>query len=183
MSYTITDLNAVVSVAPKQLNPDLNDTVKTLLQKKVEGTIGTSFNRLHGMCEYIYSVLSSDKVPNGVVTYSGNVSFDIRYVAHVYTVAGGDVIDTNVLSVTSHGVLCVSGPVEIFVSAKNMPTYYAYHSTVNIKEWISPDKIMKIRAGMRLRIRVIDIKWNNDEIFAVGTLLGDSLGPLDYTPN
>lgn len=176
--YHIKDAQTTVSVTPKQLNCNLRESIQELLEDKVAENVLSG----NGEVEYVHSVLGMTRLHTGSVGYSGDVTFGVSFYAHTYTIQKGDIVDTTVITVTSHGVLCKIGPVDIFVSVRSIPQGYLYHSDNNIKEFITKDKVLKIRVGILVRLQVLEVKWGGDEIFAVGTLLGDTLGPLEYIP-
>lgn len=177
--YHIKDAQTTVSVTPKQLNSHLRESLHTLLEEKVAGSVLSSFRK---DIEYVHSVLGMNSVHDGSVGYAGDVAFTVSFFAHTYTLHKDDTVDSTVVTVTSHGVLCKVGPVDIFVSVRGIPVGYIYHADNTVKEFTTKDKILKIRVGMSLRVKILEVKWGGSEIFAVGTLLGDGLGPLEYIP-
>lgn len=141
-----------LSLQPQYLGQNIQSLVQEYLLKKIEGTCTSS--------GYIISVLAIDRIGEGKILLSGQISFEIEYQAIVLKPVNGEIIDAPIVSSTKMGYFASVGPLSIFISNYQIP-----HSTL---EELENNKIV--------RLKIIGTKIDSTKVYAIGTLNDDFLG-------
>ncbi|WFC96574.1 DNA-directed RNA polymerase II subunit [Malassezia brasiliensis] len=141
------------------------------LKDDVEGTCTGKYG-------YIIKVVSIMDVGQGrVIPGTGLAEFRSRYQAIVLKPFNGEVMDALVTNVNKMGFFAEVGPLSIFVSSHLLPIDYKFQPDANPPEFVSPsDNIVK---GRKVRIRIVGTRVDANEIFAIGTMKEDYLGPFN----
>lgn len=143
-----------LSLQPQYLGQNIQSLVQEYLLKKIEGTCTSS--------GYIISVLAIDRIGEGKILLSGQISFEIEYQAIVLKPVNGEVIDAPIVSSTKMGYFASVGPLSIFISNYQIP-----HNTL---EELENNKIV--------RLKIIGTKIDSSKVYAIGTLNDDFLGVI-----
>ncbi|WFD44555.1 DNA-directed RNA polymerase II subunit [Malassezia psittaci] len=86
-------------------------------------------------------------------------------------------MDALVTNVNKMGFFAEVGPLSIFVSSHLLPIDYKFQPDANPPEFVSAtDNIVK---GRKVRLRIVGTRVDANEIFAIGTMKEDYLGPFD----
>ncbi|TPX60580.1 hypothetical protein PhCBS80983_g01668 [Powellomyces hirtus] len=146
------------------------------LYEEVEGHID-------GQYGYIISVLNIVEVGSGVLQpMTGLAEFNVVYQALVMKVFKNMVVDGVVTVVNPLGFWAEIGPLTMFVASALIPTYFKYDPSANPPAFISEfgddnGHVSRIEKGVAVRARIIGIRTEATEIFCVGTIKEDYLGP------
>ncbi len=149
-------LKKKIKVDPKYLNENLDKYLVSYLQNKIEnkcmdeGYIRPESIRL--LKRSAGQLLGS--------RFTGDITYEVAYSAEVCNPSQGSVIDAKVIHVTKVGLMCLNGPLSIFVPKKN-------HEN-------NLDNFMKIKIGDTVRIEVESKKYslNDSDIKVTGKIYG-----------
>ncbi|PKI85043.1 Rpb7p [Malassezia vespertilionis] len=156
---------------PSFFGPSMVEFLGRKLRDDVEGTCSGKYG-------YIIKVVSVLDVGQGkVVPNTGLAEFKSKYQAIVLKPYNGEVMDAMVTNVNKMGFFAEVGPLSIFVSSHLLPIDYKFQPDANPPEFTSPtDKLVK---GRKVRLRIVGTRVDANEIFAIGTMKEDYLGPFD----
>ncbi len=85
-------------------------------------------------------------------------------------------MDAKITNVNKMGFFAEVGPLNIFVSSHLIPIEYRFQPEANPPEFVSAsDRLVK---GRKVRIKIVGTRVDANEIFAIGTMKEDYLGPL-----
>lgn len=141
------------------------------LRDDVEGTCTGKYG-------YIIKVVGMIDVGQGkVIPGSGLAEFNSTYQAVVLKPFKGEVMDAKITNVNKMGFFAEVGPLNIFVSSHLIPIEYRFQPESNPPEFVSAsDRLVK---GRKVRIKIVGTRVDANEIFAIGTMKEDYLGPFD----
>nr|VZI08214.1 unnamed protein product [Spirometra erinaceieuropaei] len=141
---------------PKYFGPNLIETVKAKLFSDVEGTCS-------GKCGFIIAVTSIEHIGAGILLPGrGFVQYHIVYRAIVFRPFKGEVIDAIVTQVN-----------------KSIPPNIKFEGADTNVENNNEDEeeTQIVQLEDRIRLRIMGLRVDASDIFAVGTLMDDYLGP------
>ncbi|EDP42645.1 hypothetical protein MGL_2845 [Malassezia globosa CBS 7966] len=172
---------------PSFFGPSMIEFLNRKLRDDVEGTCSGVYVRTYKSMRlmlilesqgYIIKVVSVLDVGQGkVMPGTGLAEFRSRYQAIVLKPFNGEVVDAKITNVNKMGFFAEVGPLSIFVSSHLLPIDYKFHPDSNPPEFTSPtDSLVK---GRRVRVRIVGTRVDANEIFAIGTMKEDYLGPFD----
>lgn len=140
------------------------------------------YNDVEGTCTgrfFIVAVMDGiDISPGKVLPGYGMSQFEVNYQAIVFKPFKGEVLDAKVLSVDRQGVLCMAGPLKLFVSQYLIPEAIQYNADATPPKYADLEEDMVIEKGSWLRVKILGIKNDVADIRAIGTVKEDYLGPL-----
>ncbi|KAK4704997.1 DNA-directed RNA polymerase II subunit RPB7, partial [Phenoliferia sp. Uapishka_3] len=193
------DLTEVLTLHPSYFTPTLPAYLKYLLHQKVEGTCS-------GRLGFIIAVIGiEDKDMGRGKVVEGQAEFAIKYKAIVYRPFRGEVVDGVVASVNKMGIFAEVGPLTCFISTHVSPVLLLFHSTTYYSDaypsllaslfqlipadfsfdpnanppcFASTEDTLKIEKGTKIRLKIVGTRVDATEIFAIGTIKEDYLGPL-----
>ncbi|KAJ3148623.1 DNA-directed RNA polymerase II subunit [Geranomyces michiganensis] len=167
-------LHRTIRLPPQYFGPSLRTAVLRKLYEEVEG-------RIDGQYGYIISVLNIVEVGSGVLQpMTGLAEFNVVYQALVMKVFKNMVVDVVVTVVNTLGFWADLGPLTMFVAAALLPSYYKFDPAASPAAYVNEEDNgheQRIEKGMAVRARIIGIRTDATEIFAVGTIKEDYLGP------
>merc|ERR1712146_510616 len=105
-------------------------------------------------------------------------TFEVEYDALVFRPFEGEVLDAVVKNVNKMGFFCEAGPLDIFVSNYMIPEDYEFSSVAGAEvcyKSSSDDSI--IQRDQEIRVRIVGKRIDPEELFCIGTIKGDYLGP------
>lgn len=114
----------------------------------------------------------------GRIMEDGQAMFRLRYQAIVYRPFRGEVVDGVVASVNKMGIFVDVGPLQCFVSTHLIPPDFAFDPNANPPCFTSTEDVLKIEKGTRIRLKIVGTRVDATEIFAIGTIKEDYLGPI-----
>lgn len=141
-----------LSLHPQYIGQNIQSLIQEYLYKKVEGICTSS--------GYIIAVLKIEKISEGKILLSGQISFQIEYQALVLKPNNGEVVDAQIISCTKMGFFANVGPLSIFI--------YNYQVPQNL--------FGSLTNGTQVRLRIIGTKINSSKVYAIGSLSDDALG-------
>lgn len=164
-------LEKVITLHPSYLGPRMREYIQQKLYNDVEGTCTGRF--------FIVAVMDGiDISPGKVLPGYGMSQFEVNYQAIVFKPFKGEVLDAKVLSVDRQGVLCMAGPLKLFVSQYLIPEAIQYNADATPPKYADLEEDMVIEKGSWLRVKILGIKNDVADIRAIGTVKEDYLGPL-----
>ncbi len=175
MGFFVVTLSRRVHIHPRFFGVKLHDILTKRLVMDVEGTF-------EGRYGFIVAVLQvSNGIPPGELEdHSGFAVFPLTYQAVVFRPFKGEVLDSVVSKVTSHGFFAECGPLTVFVSHHLLPPDFAFNSHNTSQDaWISSDGQDIIKVDSSVRLRIIGLKIEASEISATGTIKDPFLGCID----
>jgi DNA-directed RNA polymerase II subunit RPB7 len=108
---------------------------------------------------------------------SGYAHFSVKFKAIVCKPFKGEVLDAVVSLVTQNGFFADAGPIQIFVSHKQMPGDFKFELAGN-PSFVNADGSVTIAKDDEVRIRIVGTRYDTNEIFTIGSMLGPFLGPV-----
>ena len=157
---------------------ELCRNMETALTNKLAHTvIGTCSGR-YGFVVSITEVPGMDSLKGQVVHGTGNVEYVVNFTACVFRPFVGETVDGIVKSVNKMGIFVSVSALEIFVSKHLMPPDLKFDKHSNPASYVSGmmDDRVRIEPGSEVRIRIVGIRFDAREIFAIASLKEDYLG-------
>eukprot|EP01135_Chromosphaera_perkinsii_P005869 Nk52_evm2s370 gene=Nk52_evmTU2s370 len=170
-----TELNHEILLHPRYFGPRLS---KILLQKLNSEIEGTCMGK-HGFVIMVTEVvdISKGKIQEGL-EWKGLVTFSVKYKAVVFRPFKGEVLDAIVKQVTKVGVFAEVGPLSIFISRFLIPSDMVFDGTNNPPAYRNAEDSIQISKDDEIRLKVLNIRVDANEIFAIGTIKEDYLGVI-----
>jgi len=172
------ELEKELILYPRSFGPDMKTKLRERLIQKVEG----SCSGRHGFIITVTELLNIDKLKGQIREGAGLVTFPVRFMAVVFRPFKGEVLDAVVTTVNKMGFFAEVGPLQVFVSKHSMPGDLEFDPQSNPPSYvsqISDDQPVRIAKDSEVRLRLIGIRVDATEIFAIGTIKDEYLGPLD----
>mmetsp|Transcript_42292 Transcript_42292/g.67713 ORF Transcript_42292/g.67713 Transcript_42292/m.67713 type:complete len:166 (-) Transcript_42292:2449-2946(-) len=157
---------------PTDLGPALREKIKERLKNSIEGT---AMGKI-GYVVYVTEINDSDISRGKIEDSTGQVMYKVKFQAIVFRPFRHEVLDAVVSTALNHGFFCKAGPLQIFVSRHMMPDDLNDGFDHERSAWISEDKEVEIRAGCGVRLRLMNVKFEQNQISAIGTIKDDYLG-------
>ncbi|CAL8095545.1 unnamed protein product [Calicophoron daubneyi] len=158
---------------PKYFGPNLTETVKAKLFSDVEGTCSGKYG-------FIIAVTNIEHIGAGMIQPNrGFVQYHIIYRAIVFRPFKGEVLDAVVSQVNKVGVFAEAGPLTVFISKYSIPPNMKFEGAELTNDGADEDEeeTQTVQVEDRIRVRIIGLRVDASDIFAVGTLMDDYLGP------
>eukprot|EP01102_Stenamoeba_stenopodia_P005236 TRINITY_DN15785_c0_g1_i1.p1 TRINITY_DN15785_c0_g1~~TRINITY_DN15785_c0_g1_i1.p1 ORF type:complete len:174 (+),score=34.73 TRINITY_DN15785_c0_g1_i1:175-696(+) len=159
---------------PKYFGPNLRKTIIEKLHQDVEGTCSGKYG-------FIIFVTGVEDISMGKVQDStGHVGFDVVYRAIVFRPFKNEIVDGVVTQVTKLGFFADVGPMQVFVSEHLIPADFKFDVLSNPPCFVStdPGAVEKIEKDTQVRLKITGTRIDAVEIFSIGTLKEDFLGPI-----
>lgn len=165
------ELNHELSLHPRYFGDQLVETVKQKLFCDVEGTCTGKYG-------FVIAITSIDDIGDGLIESStGFATYHLKFKAIVFRPFKNEVLDGIVEQVNKVGIFIRSGPLNSFISRHSIPPDMQFDTTsISYK---SEDETMVIQAASHVRYKVVGTRVDASDIFAIGTLMDDYLGPLN----
>lgn len=169
MFYHI-QLEHEIDLHPRYFGPNLLDTVKKKLFKEVEGTCTGKYG-------FVIAVTNIDSIGDGVIqSGTGFVTYPIKYRAIVFRPFKGEVLDAIVTQINKVGIFTEIGPLSCFISRHSIPADMEFDANANPPCYKTKDDEMVINQDDEIRVKIVGIRVDATDIFAIGTLMDDYLG-------
>ncbi|GAA5842402.1 hypothetical protein JCM11251_004217 [Rhodosporidiobolus azoricus] len=166
---------------PSYFNAALSAHLSAELRRQVEGSCS-------GRLGYIIAVVTEsrerdavtglEKSHRGRVMEDGQAVFTIKYHAIVYRPFRGEVVDGVVTNVNKMGIFVDVGPLQCFISTHLVPPDFSFDPNSNPPCFTSTEDTLSITKGTKIRLKIVGTRVDATEIFAIGTIKEDYLGPL-----
>ncbi|PWN94821.1 putative DNA-directed RNA polymerase II chain Rpb7 [Tilletiopsis washingtonensis] len=171
--FFLKTLTHKIQLHPSYFGPSLSDYLRKQLKAEVEGTCT-------GKVGFIVKVTGIIDVGDGVILPGGDgkAEFESTYNAVVLKPFKGEVVDALVTNVNKMGFFATVGPLQIFTSVHLLPVDFKFQPDSNPAEYASADGSTIVK-GKKVRLRIVGTRIDANEIFAVGLMKEDYLGPFD----
>ena len=172
MGWFAVSMSRRIRIHPKFFGVKLHEILTHRLMSEVEGT-------LLGKYGFVVAVLQvADPIPAGELENStGYAIFTLQYQAVVFRPFKNEVMDAVVSVVTQHGFYARAGPLSVFVSHHLLPQGMRFDPTEN--SWKTHDNMEQIKQKSAVRLRILGLKIEAQEISATGSMKEPFLGPID----
>ncbi|KAJ1655669.1 DNA-directed RNA polymerase II subunit [Dispira simplex] len=168
--FFLKKLRHSITLHPRYFGRDIQEFVKSKLYQDVEGTC----TGRHG---YIITVVQVESISRGkLIPGLGSAEFEIVYQAIVFKPFKYEVLDGVVNNVSKMGVFAEVGPLSVFISTYGIPTDMKFDPNGNPPCFQSDDQT--IEKGTLIRLKIIGLKMEPNEIKAIGTIKEDYLGMI-----
>lgn len=169
MFYHLT-LSRPIDVHPRFFGPQLRSVIDDTVKTKVEGVC-------LGQIGFCVCVTALRDAGLGLIRPDGTglATFQVKYDAIVFRPFRGEVLDVTIQKVMISGFVAEAGPVEVFVSAHSFPESYTF-TTDRGGAFESVLEQTQFAAGTDVRVRIVSVRVEANEIKCVGTFKGDELG-------
>ncbi|MBW0567051.1 hypothetical protein O181_106766 [Austropuccinia psidii MF-1] len=172
--FFIKELSHTINLHPSFFGPRTQSFLQDKLNRDVEGTCSGRFG-------YIIAVLTIRSISAGTIQPgTGMAEFVIKYSAIVLKPFKGEVVDGIVGQVNKMGFFVEVGPLQAFVSSHLIPSDLKFDPNANPPCFSSDEDQATIEKGTRIRLKIVGTRVDATEIFAIGTIKEDYLGPIDY---
>jgi DNA-directed RNA polymerase II subunit RPB7 len=104
------------------------------------------------------------------------VVYPVKYKAIVFRPFKGQVMDAVVNQVNKVGIFCDIGPLSCFISRHCIPPDMEFEPNNIPPCYKTNDESMMIKQDDEIRVKLIGIRVDANDIFAIGTLMDDYLG-------
>lgn len=181
--FFLKEMEHEVTLSPNYFASGLTDLIRHALYRQLEGTC----DGRHG---YIVAILALDSISKGVIRGSSGgllvtqgsmalastATFCVKFKAIIYRPFKGEVVDAIIRTVNKMGFFAEAGPVQIFVSYHSIPTRFSFDPSAVPAAFISIDQTEMIVVGARVRTRIVGLRVDATEIFAIGSIKEEYLG-------
>lgn len=158
-----------VLIHPKYFGPLLLDVVKQKLFNEVQGSCSGNYG-------FIVTVTTIDHIGHGHIQQNtGFVIYNIKYKAIVFRPFKGEVLDGLVTQVNKVGIFTEIGPLSCFISRHSIPADMQFDSN-QAPCYKTSDEDVVIQQGDEIRLKIVGLRVDAKDIFAIGTLMDDYLG-------
>lgn len=168
--FFVHEMEERIPLHPSYFSSEAPDSIKELLYKKKEGTnTGTMMIvRIIGILE-----ISEPKVMPG----TGMAMYTISYRAVVWQPFRGEVVDGEVSQVVNNGFFVDVGALSVFVSKAMIPSSLKF-SMEGATPSFADNEGQTVEAGSQVRLRIKGIRSELNQMYAIGSIREDYLGPL-----
>ena len=167
--YYLKELNHSLKLHPAFFTANLKDHLKKRLLAEVEGSCS-------GRYGYIVCVLKIIKIDKGIINLDGHAEYQIKYQCIVSKPFKGEVVEGIVNSVNKMGFFCEVGPLNVFISTHLIDNSFAFDPNGNPPCFTDGSSDLKIQKGASIRLKLVGIKADASQIFAIGSIKEDYLG-------
>nr|CAH0099770.1 unnamed protein product [Daphnia galeata] len=149
---------------PRYFGPQLMETVKQKLFTEVEGTCTGKYG-------FVIAVTTIDNIGAGIIQPGqGFVVYPVKYKAIVFRPFKGQVLDAVV------GLFTEIGPLSCFISRHSIPSDMQFDPNSTPPCYKTQDEDVVIQQDDEIRIKIVGLRVDATDIFAIGTLMDDYLG-------
>lgn len=165
------ELHHKLSLHPRYFGDQLVETVKQKLFCDVEGTCTGKYG-------FVIAITSIDNIGDGILQSStGFALYQLKFKAIVFRPFKNEVLDGIVEQVNKIGIFLRTGPLSCFISRHSIPNDMQFD--VASSSYKTPDDTLMIQISTPVRFKVVGTRVDASDIFAIGTLMDDYLGPLN----
>ncbi|KAH6565436.1 hypothetical protein BASA50_010938 [Batrachochytrium salamandrivorans] len=174
--FFLKQLTHTINLHPQFFGPQIKAFLTRRLYEEVEGTCSGQFG-------YIISVVDIVDVGKGVLqSNTGFAQFQVLYKAIVFKPFKNQVVDGIVTTVNKIGFWADVGPLQVFISSHLIPGYLKFDSNSNPPAYVGEgqefgEASLRVEKGATVRLRIVGTRVDATEIFAIGTIKEDFLGP------
>lgn len=167
--FFLLNLKECITIQPQYLGRDIEAHIRGKLKAKVEGT--TSIDG------YVISFMKILEYGLGkVIDTTGDVVYNVKYSAIMLKLFVNEVVDCVVDKIESYGINVKVGPINIFLSTKEIPSDFKYNE--NSQSFISDKDMAEIKIDSEVRCRIKAINYEYNQFMCTATMNQAYLGPL-----
>jgi DNA-directed RNA polymerase II subunit RPB7 len=169
MYFVVTDKKAI-TMRPSDLGPFFHQRLESKLRGDLEGSLSKNHD---GTIVYIFQITEKSKprIQDG----SGYAVVNVTFEAIVFRPFKNEVIDCVVSEVTRLGFFAFFGPMKVFVSKSCVPEDMEFQPETNTLA--TGDGRQTIRVDSEVRVRILGVRRDGNQLFSIGTIDADYLGP------
>lgn len=155
---------------PCDLGPFFHQRLEDRLKNELEGSLSKNHD---GTIVYIFRI--TDKSKPRLQDCSGFAVVEVGFEAIVFRPFRNEVIDCVVSEVTRLGFFAFFGPMKVFVSNSCVPEDMTFQPDTN--SLVNADGSQIITVDSEVRVRILGVRRDGSQLFSIGTIDGDYLGP------
>lgn len=166
--YYLKALHHSLKLHPAFFTAHLKEHLKKRLLAEVEGSCSGRFG-------YIVSVLKITNIDKGKINLSGQAEYHITYLAIVFKPFKGQVVEGIVNTTNKMGFFVDVGPLNVFISTHLIGDGFKFNPNSNPPAFEDAED-SRIQKGTQVRLKLVGIKADVLQIFAIGSIKEDYLG-------
>ncbi|EEH57697.1 uncharacterized protein MICPUCDRAFT_57269 [Micromonas pusilla CCMP1545] len=161
-----------IVLEPMYFGKRMREMIESRVRQEVEG----SCTGRHG---YIVMVTNIVHISEGMITDDGTAraKFHVKYSAIAFRPFKNEVLDCVVVQVTKFGFFAEAGPLKLFVSNQLVPEEMVFESVDENAYVDKTDISHRIVKDIEVRVKVVGLRIDHNEIFCVATMKEPYLGP------
>uniref|UniRef100_A0A2K5RRS3 DNA-directed RNA polymerase subunit n=1 Tax=Cebus imitator TaxID=2715852 RepID=A0A2K5RRS3_CEBIM len=157
---------------PRYFGPNLLNTVKQKLVTEVEGTYTRKY-------AFVITVTTTDNIGAGTIQPGrGFVLHPVKHKPIVFRPFKGEVVDVIVTQVNKVGLFTEIGPMSCFISRHSIPSEMEFEPNSNPPCYKTMDEDIVIQQDDEIHLKIVGTRVDKNDIFAIGSLMDDYLGPV-----
>ncbi|KAI9710676.1 MAG: DNA-directed RNA polymerase II subunit [Bogoriella megaspora] len=169
--FFLKQLKRTITVHPSFLSAGMQERIFEKLLADVEGTNTGSY--------FIICVMDQYDISEGrVIPGSGMIEYMVNFRAVVWKPFKGETLDGIVQQVVANGVFVEVGPLTCFVSRQSIPSDLKFDGNATPPQY-TDNAGQVIEKGTQIRVKLVGVRSDIGQMFAVATIKEDYLGPLD----
>ena len=170
--YFIVEDRRSISLKPCDLGPFFKDRLDQQLRAQLEGTTSKTHD---GLIVHLLSVreFSKPRIQDG----TGYVVVEAYFRSIVFRPFKNEVIDCVVEELNKTGFYGYFGPMRLFVSRGSMPDDMQYEERTGAPAFVNADGSQRITLNSEARVKIVGVRRDGNNLYAVGSIDGDYLGP------
>jgi DNA-directed RNA polymerase II subunit RPB7 len=149
------------------------------LQQKILQELKLKYEgKCSGRYGYTILIVGIVDVSNGELhADTGFALFNVKYNCIVFRPFKNEILPAVVTQITNAGFFASAGPLEIFVSRQVMPKDYEYQLREDqLPCYFSQEEDAQIEAGALVRVKLVGVRLDQDQIIVIGSIAEDYLG-------
>lgn len=168
--FFLYNLERRVTLHPSYFGKNMQELVTTRLLQDVEGSCQGNY--------YIICIMDTfDISPGKILPGNGLAEFTVGYRAVVWRPFKGETVDAIVDSVNPHGFFANAGPLRLFVSEHMIPHHVKYDPNASPPQFTDKEDY-RVEPGTHVRVKIVGTRSEVTNMWAIGTVNEDFLGPL-----
>ena len=167
--YYLKELQHSLKLNPAFFTSDLREHLKKRLLAEVEGSCT-------GRYGFIICILKITNIDKGLINLEGFAEYKLKYLGIVFKPFRGEVVEGTVSSVNKMGFFCDVGPLNVFISTHLIDASFEFDPNGNPPCFHDPSSNTKIMKGTPIRVKLVGIKTDATQVFAIGSIREDYLG-------
>uniref|UniRef100_A0A7S3CKY1 DNA-directed RNA polymerase II subunit RPB7 n=1 Tax=Strombidium rassoulzadegani TaxID=1082188 RepID=A0A7S3CKY1_9SPIT len=179
MFLIVKNVYRIISIEPQDLGIDLKRKIKRKINQLLIGQCSEEFGYIIDINRYYFDMGEQGDDLEGVVQdTTGDVVFNARFDIIALKPNKNEVLDGKVMSITDNGIEVFSGPIKSFIDKNRLGAEYEYNSTNDQYLSLNPD-LPPIKRGTKIRYRIENLKFQNNEFAAISTIQDNYLGVIN----
>lgn len=163
------NLSHQIDLHPRYFGDQLLETVKQKLFCDVEGTCTGKYG-------FVIAITYINSIGDGIIqSGTGLASYDVKFKAIVFRPFKNEVLDGVVEQVNKLGIFVKIGPLQCFISHHSIPHDMVFDGPTS--SYVTNDETLVIKKESFVRFKIVGTRVDANDIFAIGSLMDDFLGP------